>query len=568
LTSSGTACQHQIRAKREINYLTEVLAHSSQFKSSEIPIPSIFETNSYEVSADKPQNDFDDDEDVKQWVDRWDLSSKAKRTTKYRIVIGNPPWRNPSPVNNNPHLKQVVDTELVPWAHEYEGMKLSSIRGCNHGIREDYIFFMGVANKLVQSDGLICYVTSESWLDSPTYTLVRRYLLDNYNIKRIVRIGPYFKNVAQPASVVIMERDGSCGRNQKIKFLDWSDLGNKEYTSSWINRNLSRVVNGTVRRSEWKDIVARGDQCVLLPSNYDSKGLDDYLIALDGLFSEKILQGAQPGYTPLFLDKNRSDVIRKARLLFSGGEENLKQLAKELAPGTRGGVKKARELITRAYTKIQENKATFSEIAVREVYAHFKGDDDHDVAKVGFCYFDSRIWLFPRVEPRVAPEEATVWDRPFKLVFRDFSDTGKKKKTITAFVDESRRIADNHCINGGSQIISFDDELRCINPTARKGIDLNAREWCFYIYALFNSDYATLWAKENTKQRMKIPVSPLFIDQMREISRLGIVHKDLIEKAKGGKLSEFEERQISDYRRDVSAQISEMVVNLPRNRTG
>jgi hypothetical protein len=341
----------------DINYLTEVLSHCSLIKSDDIPIPSIFETNSYEIDPENPKKCLDDDEEVKQWIERWNLSSKAKRKTKYRIVIGNPPWRNPSPVNDNPQLKKIVDKELISWAHEYQKQRLSSIRGCNHGIREDYIFFIGVANKLVQNDGLICYVTSESWLDSPTYTLVRKYLLDNYNIQRIIRIGPYFKNVAAPACIFIMERDATQGREQKIKFLDWSDISNGEYSSRWINDNLKRIIDGKVKKSEWKSISARDNLCVLLPSQYDSQGLDDYLITLDELFSEKIIQGAQPGFSPLFMDQKRSEVIRKARLLFSGDDENLQSLANELGPETRGGVKKARELILRAAAKIVESEA-------------------------------------------------------------------------------------------------------------------------------------------------------------------------------------------------------------------
>ena len=97
----------------DINFLTEILAHCSQFKSEEIPIPSIFETNSYEIDVIKPIGKSEEDEEIIKWVDRWDLSTNAKKKTKYRIVIGNPPWRNPSPVNNNPVLKKFVVAIMV-----------------------------------------------------------------------------------------------------------------------------------------------------------------------------------------------------------------------------------------------------------------------------------------------------------------------------------------------------------------------------------------------------------------------------------------------------------------------
>lgn len=551
----------------DINYLTEILTHCSNFKSCQVPIPSIFETNSYEVDPDMPEESFDDaDDEIRSWIERWSLSSKAKNKTKYRIVIGNPPWRNPSPVNANPDLKDFVDTKIVPWAHSYKKQRLSSIRGCNHGIREDYVFFMGVANNLVQSDGLICYVTSESWLDSPTYTLVRKYLLDHFNIARIIRIGPYFRNVAQPAVVFIMERDESCGRNQKIYYLDWSELGNKEYSSDWINKNLSRVTAGKVKKSEWQTVNARDENCILIPSDYDSKGLDDYLVSFEELFNKSIIQGAQPGYTPLFVDSDRSEVIRKLRLLFSGTKKSHTKLASELGPQTRGGSKKAYDLIGRAYDKICASNAKFDLKAVRKIYAHFKGLENGSSSKVGFCYFDSRIWHRPRVSPPVKPVIKTIWDNPIKLIFRDFSDTGKKKKTITAFVDEKRRIVDNHCINGGCQVVPFDDKLECLNELYRTENNLNAREWCFYIYAMLNSSYAEGWAEKKAKQRIKLPASKIFNEKMREISKQGLQYCKVIELSKSGKLEPREQAKLDIFRSNISSLIEDLSAIAEKKR--
>ena len=427
---------------------------------------------------------------------------------------------------------------------------------------------MGVANNLVQSDGLICYVTSESWLDSPTYTLVRKYFLDNYNIKKIIRLGPYFKGIAQPASVIIMEKDSSKGRSQKIQFLDWSDISNSNYSYTWINNNLKRITEGSIKKSEWKNVVANGDHCILLPSSYNYNGLEKYLMTLDELFPSRIIQGAQPGFSPLFMDKDKAEVVRKVRMLFSGTDANLKKLSKELSKGVRGGENKSFELVKQAYEKIVSNKAGFDLVAIREVYAHFKEEDDEDVAKIGYCYFDSRIWHRPRVENRVSPKHVTIWDSELKLIFRDFSDNGKKKKTIEAFIDEGKRIVDNHCINGGSQVVFFNDDFELTVGDFDKDISLSAREWCFYLYAIFNSTYSLNWSKENTKQRLKVPVSAIFVEQMRQISKLGVDNQLLIEQSKLKTLSELEIKRLETYQLSIMEQIGHMSLMVGTAKTG
>src|SRR5690606_20994003 len=101
-----------------------------------------------------------------------------------KVVIGNPPWRNQSKALKDPELKEIIQKDLIPFAHEYNGEKLSAKRGCTSGVREEYIFFYGVANRLIDDNSMVCYITNESWLMALTYRLVRRYFVDNYRIKK------------------------------------------------------------------------------------------------------------------------------------------------------------------------------------------------------------------------------------------------------------------------------------------------------------------------------------------------------------------------------------------------
>jgi hypothetical protein len=253
-----------------VNCLTELLAHSSDGCKSFKTRIRVFETNAYDV-PDKRQEDWVEDgeltgadgKDFTAWRQEVLAASQAKKRSQYRIVVANPPWRNPSPACKNKRLKSILKDDVMPWAWEYAGESLSSIKGCIHGVREDYAFFMGLAVRLLQARGLMVFVTNESWLAAPTYTLLRKYLLDHFRVHAVVRIGPYFHGVKERAAILIAESgpvDG-IGRDQEIRYLDWSDLTRNDWSATWIDERLHELISGEVGRNEWTRVVAMGKDC-------------------------------------------------------------------------------------------------------------------------------------------------------------------------------------------------------------------------------------------------------------------------------------------------------------------
>jgi type I restriction-modification system DNA methylase subunit len=229
----------------------------------------VFETNAYDV-PDRAQIELipkeksrSKDGDFLAWKQDIADATQAKKKNQYRVVVGNPPWRNPSPACRNAEIMSTLKNDVMPWAWEYEGQKLSSLKGCIHGVRDDYAFFIGLGARLLQDRGLMAYVTNESWLTAPSYTLLRKHLLDNFQIHAVVRIGPYFDGVKERASIVIAENTGkaNAGRTQEIRYIDWSDLSNPDWSRDWVDDHLESIIRGGLSRNAWSKIVAAGSEC-------------------------------------------------------------------------------------------------------------------------------------------------------------------------------------------------------------------------------------------------------------------------------------------------------------------
>lgn len=497
-----------------VNALTEVLAHSSDGCKTFDPELRIFETNAYDIPDPKQQKLFlekasaTDDKAFRAWRNEILQASKAKAKNQYRIVIGNPPWKNPSPACKNERIQNLLKDEIMPWAWEYQGQKIASIKGCNHGIREDYVFFFGLGMRLLEERGLLVYVTSESWLNAPTYTMFRRHLLDNFSVHTVIRVGPYFDGVKERAAVVAFEKTdaASAGRKQKIRYLDWSDLSNKEWSKDWVNGKLQEFIDGDIKRTEFKTIQPVGEYCTIreqADGEFDNELPG--LARIEDIFSY-IDTGAQSGCGPLFLNTDKSVIEKRIKLLFQGKHS---ALVDEIADEVRGGKDKAEELVARVAKSIRDYGAKYERDAFRKIWAHFKAKSKNQEApKSGYCYLDPRLWLFPRVA-REAPDVRSIWDVKPKLVFRDIYDPDDK--LILASVDSSGVVIDNHFFNGGVYVASVKDSDGNVR-LSEGGKSLRSKfesdeQFLNFLAAILNSPQAKEWSIATPQERIKIPIN-------------------------------------------------------------
>jgi hypothetical protein len=493
-----------------VNCLTELLAHSSDGCQSFNGKIRVFETNAYDV-PDAQQQDFITkprprslkDSDYLAWKQDNAAATHAKGRGQYRIVIANPPWRNPSPACKNKRVHSILKDDVMPWAWEYEGQKLSSIKGCIHGVREDYAFFMGLAVRLLQERGLMAFVTNESWLSAPTYTLLRKYLLDHFQVHAVVRIGPYFEGVKERAAIFIAENNGkeNAGRAQEMRYIDWSDLSNSEWSRAWVDKKLEAMIRGALSRNAWSLIRAVGPDCRVREKISSSYSNDlPSCIGIESIF-KVVNSGAQAGCGPIFLNLDKTILERRVRLLFKGQYD---ELIDEISGEVRGGREKAAQLVRERGNAIARMHASFDHHAIRAILAHFP--NDRKPKKRGYCYFDARIWLFPRTD-RVGPDVETIWDCKPKLIFRDMYDPGDKD--IIAAVETGGSVVDNHLFNGGVYVAVVNSADGVSNLTSA-GEALRAKfssdeEFLCYVSSVLNSPQVQEWGHLNPLERVKIP---------------------------------------------------------------
>lgn len=246
----------------ELNPLSKSIADINMFFSliqayggdslSILPVRGlkVFRTNSYDMqpffearSGKQHQNLFLYSEDVRSSITGYEEIINAKQN-KYNIIIGNPPYGYIKPT-------EFMKEKLLPYAYaennfDVEGKEISfSWENANFNgnvpdneknkgkLTDMYAFFFGVADLLVEDDGIVCFITSNTYLTIPTYKWLRKYWLENYNIHYIIN----FNNISEKSnsmfapeagiatSIIVMSKGRACNNNE-IKFLDLSDIDN------------------------------------------------------------------------------------------------------------------------------------------------------------------------------------------------------------------------------------------------------------------------------------------------------------------------------------------------------
>jgi hypothetical protein len=125
-----------------------------------------------------------------------EVSATIKRKEHFRVVIGNPPYKNNS------------DITLAEVARRFPALLQSSAEAAAaqaRNIRDDYAWFFAAADHYVQDAGLICLITSDSYTRKPSYRYFREQLLRSYRVERLVRLGAsVFKDVSPRISFAII----------------------------------------------------------------------------------------------------------------------------------------------------------------------------------------------------------------------------------------------------------------------------------------------------------------------------------------------------------------------------
>jgi hypothetical protein len=121
------------------------------------------------------------DEEQRRFIEeRVAVSTESKRSGRFFVVIGNPPYKN----NSTLTLAQVADRfpRLLESSVANSGAQVRNVR-------DDYAWFFAAADYYVGERGIICFIVSDSFAVLKSYRFFRESLLRHYHIHLLVRLG-------------------------------------------------------------------------------------------------------------------------------------------------------------------------------------------------------------------------------------------------------------------------------------------------------------------------------------------------------------------------------------------
>jgi Type ISP C-terminal specificity domain len=131
--------------------------------------------------------------------------ANAAKKTHFTAVIGNPPYKgNSANPSKDKKGKLTPAGELIQHYFFVDGEPLGEKNA--KWVNNDYVKFLAFAEKRIKDSGIgaIGYITSNSWLDSPTFRGVRAELLDTFPK---VWIGDLFGNTGSKTTDQVAAND-------------------------------------------------------------------------------------------------------------------------------------------------------------------------------------------------------------------------------------------------------------------------------------------------------------------------------------------------------------------------
>jgi hypothetical protein len=338
------------------------------------------------------------------------ISTRAKRKNSYRLVIGNPPYKN----NSNLTLSQVAERfpRLLTSSVEHGGAQLRNIR-------DDYAWFVAAADFYIQDKGLVAFILSDSFAFNRSYEYFRAELLRNYHVRALVRLGEHiFPDVSYRTSfaIIILERrEEPLDIDTESAIVPYTDLRGlaDDTKSQYLGTNhdprllhLREIVDGTAelgitnyhfpsKQSRYSFYPA-GDVTVRfadLPTLHDDS-------------TEVIFIDTYPGIITAFdvLFKGQTEAELKTRIgsLFSvcQSSTSLAQLVRNLdeLADDQGFSDREKEVLQALGTQIQQKSIVFDPKKIKRSFSGSISDSARwypPIENVHFIYYEPAL-LVPR----------------------------------------------------------------------------------------------------------------------------------------------------------------------------
>lgn len=206
----------------------------------------------------------------------------------FDIMIANPPYVRQEAIR---HYKPLLKKE------GYE---------CYGGTADLYVYFYERSLKFLKNGGTLCFISSNSILNSDFGRPLRSHLLTNSSLTHVIDFAeaPVFEAVTEP--VIIQARKGAVEESQQVVTLKWQiNWRISEVSKSWVDHHGSAMDQKEMTDEVWR-LESEESLSLLAKLRGVGKSLGEYV---DG----KFYYGIKTGYNKAYLiSKNdREQLIQK-----------------------------------------------------------------------------------------------------------------------------------------------------------------------------------------------------------------------------------------------------------------
>ena len=206
-----------------------------------------------------------------------------KNNGGFDIVIGNPPYG------------ANIDSEIKFYEKKFPDT--------SHGFKDIYKYFVNLAlSFLLNENGLLCFITPNTYFRQPRYSDLRKYLL-NYKIDKLVNLGANVFDASVLTAIMFVNK-----KSRKNNIINYSDLSE----NSLYNGNISSITYTPIEQKSFE----KNDSYVFSTSivlEKDEIAFGQIIIPKDaGINYQRVKVGLG--------EKGKSDL--SSRLLYEGIKEN------------------------------------------------------------------------------------------------------------------------------------------------------------------------------------------------------------------------------------------------------
>lgn len=334
------------------------------------------------------------------------LSERVRALGRPVAVVGNPPYRGDSALLGTGRYREIRDA-LLPFAREVP---------LGRSLRDDYVLFFGVADRLVDAagSGAISFVTSATFLSNYLYRPMRRHLLSRYRLVASVELGPgFFEDARVDTVLTVWLRDRRARRRPAFRRWDVAAQAEEGPGERALRLALVEAAAESPAAAAWQEARPFGEALLLrVPDDRTASTLAQMAHRADPI--GRVVAFSTPGlktrFDELLVADHREELVERMRAFFSAlGEPHAFAREWGIAAGHRAKLAALAEASS-------QNGARFDPAAIRP-YIRYAGPRHRfgiPPSAMQFVYFDRR--LIPRGDHRLRGEYDPHRGHP-KLVF-------------------------------------------------------------------------------------------------------------------------------------------------------